>query len=217
LEPNDKNESPLDEQGASPEEVKEAISDLSDPDHRRLRKAAGAIFSFRPVLWELYEPKDLVSKATLAALAGERKWPKGKVDIAKFLIEAMRSIAWNDVRKLKDGTQPRFVSEHDLKPTEQEDDATPSIEVAAGSVPSVEDGLLESEEHAKGQANLALVRAQLADDKDLAQIFDHYLKGLTKREIRRKLGMTDGQFWSADRRLNRRLEQILKHLNDDDN
>jgi len=217
LETNGESQDDSKEPVASLAEVQDAIQALSDPDHRRLMKAARLFFPFHPALSELYEPKDLLSKTTLAALSGERKWPKSRVDIAKFLVEAMRSIAWNDARKLKDGTQPRFVSEQDLQVADEEG-GRPSnpLEVLAEKVPSVEDEMLEKEHQAIGQANLALLRAQLADDADVIKILDLYLKGFSKRDIRRRLGMTEGQFWSTDRRLNRRVEQILKSLQDNE-
>ncbi len=205
------------EPAASLDEVRDAVHSLSDPDHRRLEKAAYLFFRFHPALWDLYEPKDLLINAVHSALSGERKWPKKRVDIAKFLVEAMRSIAWNDARKLRDGTLPRFVSEQDLQVVDEDGNRSSSpLEDLGEKSPSVEEEMLDKEHKAKGQANLALVRVQLAVDPDVLKIFDLYLQGLSKRVVRRRLGMTDGQFWSADRQLNRRIEQILKHLEDNE-
>lgn len=89
---------------ASPDEVRDAVRNLSEPAHRRLGKAARAFLRLYPELARQVEPQELVDMAVEAALKPNgRKWPKHRVDIVKFLAEAMRSIAFDEARKLKGG------------------------------------------------------------------------------------------------------------------
>jgi hypothetical protein len=212
-------EEPLPDPGeplARPDEVRAAARDLSDPAERRLIKAAKLFIRFHPQLSGRYEPRELLHMAVLAALAGDRKWRKTRVDFVKFLAEVMRSIAFNEARKLKGGDQPHLVSEQELQIPRSEGRGHSPLENIADPSPGPEDQLLNKEKDARIQTKLALVKAQLADDPEIAQIFELQRQGLSKRDIRQKLGMTDTQFWSADRKLARRIEQILERLKDND-
>lgn len=212
-------EEPLPDPGetlASPDEVRDAVRNLSDPAERRLMKAAKLFMRFRPQLAGHFEPRDLLHMAVLAALAGDRKWRKTRVDFVKFLAEAMRSIAFNEARKLKGGDQPHLVSEQELQIPGSEGRGHSPLENIADPSPGPEDQLVNKEKEARNQTKLALVKAQLADDPELAQMFELQRQDVSKRDIRQKLGMTDTQFWSADRKLARHIEQIPERLKDND-
>lgn len=212
-------EEPLPDPGeplASPDEVHDALRNLSEPGYRRLIKAASLFMRFHPQLANHYEPRDLLQMTILAALSGNRKWRKTQVDFVKFLAEATRSIAFNEARKLKSGDQPRVVSEQELEIPGSEGRGNSPLENIADPSPGPEDQLLNKEKEARIQTKLALVKAQLADDPEIARMFDLQRQGLSKREIRQKLGLTDTQFWSADRKLARRIEQLIERLKDND-
>ena len=203
---------------ASPDEVRDAVRDLSEPAHRRLAKAAHAFLRLYPDLARQVEPQELVDMAVEAALRPKgRKWPKHRVDIVKFLAEAMRSIAFDEARKLKSGTQPRLIPETDLQAPGSDQTVGSVLESLAEPTPGAEELRLELEKEAKAQARLALVRAQLAaEDKQISQILERRLQGFSKAEIRRQLGMSDTAFWTADRRLTRRIEELIEQLRDYD-
>ena len=129
----------------------------------------------------------------------------------------MRSIAYNEARKLESGTQPRLVPETDLRTPGSDEPAGSLLESLAEPTPGAEEVHLEREKEAKAQATLALVRAQLAaEDKQISQILELRLQDVSKVEIRRRLGMSDTAFWTADRRLTRRIEELLERLKNDD-
>lgn len=201
---------------ASPDEVRDALRNLSEPGHRRLAKAAHAFLRFYPELARQIEPQELVHMAVEAALKPNgRKWPKHRVDIVKFFAEAMRSIAFDEARKLKGGN--RLIPETDLLPSDNDQPAGSVLDALAEPTPGAEELRLEQEKEAKAQAALALFRAQLAaGDKEISQILELRLRGLSKAEIRRQLGLNDKVFWTADRRLNRRIEELLTRLRNDD-
>lgn len=91
------------------------------------------------------------------------------------------------------------------------------LESLAEPTPGAEELRLEQEKEAKAQTALALFRAKLAaEDKEISQILELLLQGLSKAEIRKQLSMSDKTFWTADRRLTRRIEELITRLRDDD-
>lgn len=204
------------EPAASPDEVRDAVRDLSDPAHRRLAKAARAFLRLYPELARQIEPQELVHMAVEAALKPNgRKWPKHRVNIVKFLAEAMRSIAFDEARKLKGGI--RLVPEIDLQTPGSEQPVGSVLESLGEPTPGAEELRLELEREARAQAALAVFRAQLAaDDKEISKILELRLQDLPKADIRKRLRLSDRAFWTADRRLTRRIEELLKRLKDDD-
>ena len=209
------NEEPQPDPGepvASPDEVRDALRSLSEPDHRRLTKAARLFMRFHPILAGEHEAGDLLQIAVLAALQGTRKWPKNRVDFVKFLAEAMRSIASNESRRLCEGMQTHTVPETEGRSADVDVREADALESAVSSTSNPEQVLLQKEHDAERLTKIALLRAQLADDQEIARIFELQLAGLSKREIRERLGMDSTRFWTADRRLTRRIEQIIERL-----
>lgn len=201
---------------ASPDEVRDAVRNLSDPAQRRLAAAAHAFLRLYPDLARQVDPKELVNMAVESALKPNgRKWPKHRVDIVKFLAEAMRSIAFDEARKLKGGV--RLVPETDLQTPGSEQPAGSLLESLGEPTPSPEELRLELEKEAKAQAALAVFRVQLAAaDNEISRILELRLQSFSKAEIRAHLKLSDKAFWTADRRLTRRIEELLKRLKDDD-
>jgi hypothetical protein len=201
---------------ANPDEVRAALRDLSVPHHQRLMKAANLLMRFHPVLADDYEAGDLLQMAAEAALRGTRKWPRSRVDFVKFLAETMRSIASNESRKLKQGMHAHLAPKGQGDSAEPEARKADPVESVVSEAPGPEEALVEKQDEAERVTKLTLLRVQLADDKEIAEIFELQLKGLSKREIRDRLGMDSRRFWSADRRLTRRIEQIIGRFHDHD-
>ncbi len=203
---------------ASTDEVCDAVRDLSDPDQRRLAKVGGVLLRHYPELARQWEPRELLHMAVIAALdPNGRKWPKQRVDIVKFLAEAMRSIAFNAARKIKGGTEISLIPESDLRATGGEDRPGSVLESLGEAEAGVEADLIGREDEAKKEASLAVFRAQLAaEDEKISRILELRLQGFSKAEIRKQLGMSDTTYWTADRRLSRRIEQFLEKLKNDE-
>jgi hypothetical protein len=197
---------------ASPDEVRDALRGLSEPDHRRLAKAARLFMRFHPALAGEYEAGDLLQMAVLAALQGTRKWPKNRVAFVKFLAETMRSIASNESRKLRKGMQTHTLPEGEGGSADVDVREADALESTVSKMSNPEQALLQKEHEAERLTKIALLRAQLADDQEIARIFELQLAGLSKRAIRERLGMDSTRFWSADRRLTRRIEQLIQRL-----
>lgn len=203
---------------ASTDEVRDAVRDLSDPDHRRLGKVGHVLLRQYPELARQIEAKELLNMAVVASLdPNGRKWPKQRVDIVKFLAEAMRSIAFNAARKLRSGTEISMIPEADLRTPGSDQPPGSVLEALSEPVAGVEAELLGREEQARKEARLAVFRAQLAaEDSEISKILELRLQGFSKAEIRKQLGMTDSTYWTADRRLTRRIEQFLERSRDDE-
>ena len=201
---------------ASPDEVRDAVRDLSEPAHRRLAAAAHAFLRLYPELARQVEPQELLNMAVEAALRPNgRKWPKHRVDIVKFLAEAMRSIAFDEARKLKTGI--RLIPETDLQAPGGDQPAGSVLETLGECSPGAEDLRVELEKEAKAQAALVVFLAQLAaDDNEISRILELRLQNFSKADIRKQLGLSDKAFWTADRRLARRIEELPNRLKDDD-
>lgn len=195
---------------ASTEEVRGALRSLSEPHQRRLAKAARLFMRFHPILAREYEAGDLLQMAVLAALQGTRKWPKNRIAFVKFLAEAMRSITSNESRRLRERMQTHAVPDGEGESATYTEEADASESALSRTDP--EQALLQKEDEAERLTKIALLRAQLADDPEIARIFELQLAGLSKREIRERLGMDSTSFWTADRRLTRRIEHIIEGL-----
>jgi hypothetical protein len=170
---------------ASPDEVRDALRGLSEPDHRRLAKAARLFMRFHPALAGEYEAGDLLQMAVLAS---------------------------NESRKLREGMQTHTLPEGEGGSADVDVREADALESTVSKMSNPEQALLQKEHEAERLTKIALLRAQLADDQEIARIFELQLAGLSKRAIRERLGMDSTRFWSADRRLTRRIEQLIQRL-----
>ena len=92
----------------SRDEIETAIRSLTDAQWFRLRKAA----EYFAWIYDL-EANDLLQEAFCRALAGDRKCPK-HVDVVKFLVEAVRSIANGEGEKVEKMVETASIDEPGL-------------------------------------------------------------------------------------------------------
>lgn len=180
---------------ASPEEVRVALeAEVKNPSPRI---AAAAIWILRrnPRLSIHLTPLQLITMAYEAILA-ERNWKKS-VTFSVYVVGVMRSLAYNDTRKIK-GTRPQIVYGQE----EYEDHS------------GDEDKQLDSPEEMMIQLQTAesrvlKLKSLLYKDALALEILGLLLEhGLSKAEIRSKLGISDTKFWSADRKIQRAVEKL---------
>ncbi|MEM9010641.1 MAG: hypothetical protein AAGE18_05390 [Pseudomonadota bacterium] len=86
------------------EELEDDVEALSDADLLRLKRAA-ELYAHYPV-----EPDELLQEAICRALAGTRRCPRA-VNVVRFLAEAIRSIAHDELQKVENKRDE--VSVHD--------------------------------------------------------------------------------------------------------
>lgn len=168
----------------------------------RIYAAARAILNHHPKLKIHTTEEDLIG-AAYSSVLGERNWNKTKVDFIGHFVGVMRSIASDATRKATH-TRAQLTYGHEefdevdsVSTTEQDTDLSP------------EDILIANEEADEQEQRIEKLRALLGNDKDATSILNLLLEhGLSKSEIREKLGMHDKSFWAADRRLQRAVMKI---------
>lgn len=180
---------------ATKEEVRAAIEAEAKNPSPRIAAASNWILRRNLRLKVHMTPLQLISMAYEAILA-ERNWNK-RVKFPKYVVGVMRSLAYNDTRKLKN-TLPQIVygadSQHNL--AENDDRA----------VASPEDMMMEVQ---TAEIRIRKLKSLLNRDALALEILGMLLEhGLTKAEIRSKLGITDTKFWSADRKIQRAIEKL---------
>jgi hypothetical protein len=175
----------------SGDEIATAIHALTDAQWIRLRKASG-YFAWIPAL----SGEDLLQEAFCRALAGSRQCPTG-VDVVKFLIDAMRSIA--------NGENEKVENQIDTVPVVQPGVATYGAVDPKDSTDSQEETMVAAEiNEATRQAILGL----FPNDQQARDLADGILAGYEGEDLR-ALTDLDQKGYASKRRFMRRT--IDKH------
>ncbi len=172
----------------------------------RLQRGALWVLTRTPMLQGACAPEDLLQTALLALLEGRRAWRRDQVDLVGLILGTMRSLAYNNERILRDTTVqtvPMVGSaageDSDMRPAEFD---------APSHALTPEGALLARQDAAELDARVNALRALWPLDDPARQILEHLLMGKTKRELRPLLGLSDKEYWSADRRLTRAIDAI---------
>jgi DNA-directed RNA polymerase specialized sigma24 family protein len=190
---------------ASEEEVRAVIKRLDSDDlaTARITAAATIILRRHPRLADT-GPQDLVHEAILRALDGRRRWHPDKIGFLGFLFGALRSIASNATRVVAMTT----IQVDSIEALSIDGDSW--VAKSAEPTPSTEDLAIENEQRALDEARLEAFHRELAADPKATAIYEQLCLDVPKREIRVSLGMTDTEFWTADRRLSRLIYRTFK-------
>ena len=189
-----------------------AVSALTSPEKARLARVARLLHGSTGLSWQ-----DLYQQACADSLDLTRSWPEG-VDVVKFLIEAMRSIASNSRRSM---AVARRVSA--VEPTEKSPANVQGLLTDKGKVfhlhpvpETAEEELIRREDE---KATEAWIRARhhelldLFDDDDDAQLMVlGMLDGLRGKELRAATGLDESQFASKYKKVHRRIESLKGKL-----
>ena len=177
----------------SRQELKKAIGAFSDADWMRLRSAA-QLYAVYPV-----EPEDMVQEALCRAIAGTRNCPKG-VSVVRFLAEAIRSIAHDELQKVEH--QRDEVSVHD-KTIENPDAITP---LEPG--PTAEERMI-SNEQSRGTENQLL---ELFEGDEKAQLIVMGMLDETEgAELKEFTGLDQTGFNSKRRYVRRKINKAIEN------
>ncbi len=181
----------------SREELEETISAFSNADWMRLRSAA-QLYAVYPV-----EPEELVQEALCRAIAGTRKCPK-KVSVVRFVAEAIRSIAHDELQKIEHKRDE--VSVHD-ETIENPEAITPQE-----PGPTAEERMI-SNERAEEQAKQTEARLLelFGNDEQAQLIVMGDLDGAKATELREITGLDQTAFNSKRRFIRRRLNKAIEN------
>lgn len=175
----------------SRDEIAASIRDLTEAQWIRLRKAS-AYFA-----WAYnFSSDDLLQEAFYRAFAGSRKWPSN-VDLVRFLVEAMRSIANGEAEKVE--------NQIDVIPVVQPGALVEGAVDVKDSKESQEETMIAAEsDEAIRQTLLGL----FPNDRQARDLVDGILAGYEGEELR-TLTDLDQKGYASKRRLVRRT--IDKH------
>lgn len=175
----------------TPDEIADAIKDLSDADWVRLRKVSVIYARHR-----LIEPDDLLQEAFRRALDGSRNCPI-HVDPVKFLAEAMRSIA--DAESQKAQARPQLVPI-----------ANHGGEEAVFNPPDPAPSPEKSAESAQEAAALQERLLSLFEDDEIAQVIvEGIMEGMTGEELRELTDLDSTAYQSKRKLIRRRIDKRL--------
>jgi DNA-directed RNA polymerase specialized sigma24 family protein len=169
-------------------EIEAAIRSLSDAQWIRLRKAS-RYFGWVYGLGE----DDLLQEAFCRSLAGSRKCPS-HVDIVKFLVEAMRSIANGEIEKVENSV--------DTLPI----DDPGTLDTLQDGLPLQDEGMIVAEsEEAIRKAILGL----FPDDQQARDIADGILAGYEGQELRQLTDLDETSYASKRRYMRRTIDRHI--------
>ncbi len=173
-------------------ELEDAIEAFSETDWARLRLAA-QLYAIYPV-----EPEEVVQEALCRAIAGTRKCPRN-VSVVRFVAEAIRSIAHDELRKVENRRDE--VSVHD----EALDD--PDAITPRETGPNAEERIISSEQIRGTEQRLL----ELFDGDDEAQLIVlGMLTGSEGAELREATGLDQTRFNSKRRFVRRTINNAIE-------
>ncbi|MGA2988477.1 MAG: hypothetical protein ABSG32_32315 [Terriglobia bacterium] len=197
---------------ATSDEVLRAIDALSDAENERIEQFAinrihriGRAAAGR-------DHEDLLQDAVTSLINGPRHWyPEGGVSFAECLLGAVRSVssAWAGHRK-RNADSPRYAgldSELSLK-TDEGRLASP-FERIASPVLNAEENAVRATEIAEAQKLADAIFESFADDEPATYVLMGFEDGLTGPEIRAALNMSEPQYRTVTRKIQRRAKKIM--------
>ena len=191
----------------SVEDFELAVLAISNAGRNRLNAVARLLHGSTGM-----EPDDLLQEAYSRALAGSRSWSRD-VDVVKFLIGAMESIA-DSSRRTMHRQQLSVVLRGDCSPGNIEGLASRAGVVfdARTATPSAEDDALRNEEMASDAARLVAWRDELlaafGDDEQGQLLVMGMMDGLRGKELRDATDLSEAQFPTKYKKVQRRIDTL---------
>jgi hypothetical protein len=190
---------------AGPEEVRQAISALTDGELLKLlRLAEQAIFRLRRKVWGV-EARDLLNDAVLRLLNEKRRWKPKRVDLVGQLAGIITSIESDWLKRGKRGEVP--VLETDLRRDDPDGAEIPTaLELAPAPQLDPEQAALGSEELTQEQL-LHQIEELFNPDPLASLVFSEWRRGTAGPEIMKVLDLTRQQYDTAVRRMDRAIQK----------
>jgi DNA-directed RNA polymerase specialized sigma24 family protein len=171
-----------------PAEVREALNAFTDEDWERYRLVAKyQLFRFGHL-----EPVELVSETVLRFLDGRRTWPRGT---------SLKAVFYNALRSVAD----------EWRASELNREALPTADLAPnadGEQPTMEDLAVDNRQPANAvEAGELVAHAfkHFGDDQDVEAVLVGRMTGQTAEEVQAEFAMTEAEYGSARKRLERWL------------
>jgi DNA-directed RNA polymerase specialized sigma24 family protein len=193
------------EQIAGPDEVRQAISLLTDGELLKLKRLAEqAIYRLRRKIWSV-DADDLLHDAILRLLAEKRRWKPKRVDLMGQIAGIIASIesSW---RKSGKRSQPPLL-ETDLVTDNADGEAVPTaLDLAADQRHGPEQRIIAGEELTEEQL-INQIEELFSEDSLASLVFSEWQRGTTGPEIMKALDLTRQQYDTAVRRMDRGIQK----------
>lgn len=201
---------------ATCDEVLRAIDALSDAENERIEQFAinrihrvGRAAAGR-------DHEDLLQDAVTSLINGTRHWyPDAGVSFALCLIGAVRSLssAWAGHRK-RNADSPRYAGlDSELSFKTDEGRLSSPLETSASPAPNAEERAVEDTVRATEIAEAKMLADRIlesfADDEPATYVLMGFEDGLTGPEIRAALNMSEPQYRTVTRKIQRRAKKIM--------
>jgi DNA-directed RNA polymerase specialized sigma24 family protein len=172
------------------EELENAIRGLSDAQWLRLRKAAG----YFARVYEL-DRDDLIQEAFCRALAGTRNCPVN-VDLVKFFVEAMRSIANGEAEKIENVVETVPVRQNGALDAHAVD--------LKDSTENQEDVMIAADDEELTRQRILRL---FPDDQQACDLVDGILAGYEGKELRELTDLDQTSYASKRRYMRRTIDK----------
>jgi DNA-directed RNA polymerase specialized sigma24 family protein len=185
---------------ATPEMVRHAIETLTEAERAKLYAFANLLaFKTRRYAWGIGS-RDLFQEAVLALLEGRRNWEPDRVDLVRFLSEAMRSIASNLKRKGQTTEKPPILESDLITEGPDGEDTTDPLEKIAGSGPSPEETLSSNQ---SASQLLLQIETLFQGDEIALLVIEAWKDNMKRSDIIADLGIRSDEFDAAAKRIRR--------------
>lgn len=193
---------------ATPDELRQAIEDLSSEQLYKLNKAATYLLFGS----EYQGPGELLNEAIMRAMSGAvgekgRAWRKS-INFMAFLVTCMRGIA-NDSAKSYQQTRVKRIEELATEANSGEE-----VLAAKGHLHSShEDAIIQLEEIqerlSKAKADVEVIENHFANDSEVTWLIMGVKDGMGPHEVREVSEMTQTHYDTAKRRFRRGLDKLF--------
>jgi hypothetical protein len=200
---------------ATTEEILQAIDALSDADSERLEQYAinrihriGRAASGR-------SHEDLLHDAVVRLITGPRHWyPDDGVSFVVCLLGVLRSLssAWAGHRK-RNADSPDYAGlESELSVIGEEGKSISPFEVVKNASLNVEESTIEAAQMSESTTLADAIMADFAEDEPATYVLMGFEDGLDGPTIRATLNMTEPQFRTVTRRIQRRAKKLMEEF-----
>ena len=202
---------------ATSDEVLRAIDALSDAENERIEQfAINRIHRIGRRAAAGRDHDDLLQDAVTRLINGPRHWyPDEGVSFAECLLGAVRSLssAWAGHRK-RNADSPRYAGlDSELSFRTDEGRFASPFETIASPVLNAEESAVENEVHAREIAEAKkladAILESFADDEQATYVLMGFEDGSTGPEIRAALDMSETQYRTVTRKIQRRAKKIM--------
>jgi RNA polymerase sigma factor (sigma-70 family) len=197
---------------ATPDEVHRALASLSEADLVRLAAyAQNRISAIGPFAAHGRDRDDLLQEAATRLLDGRRNWYPERVDIVKYLIRVIESIAseWASHRK-RNRSSPEYASlESEVSKKDDEGQLISPFAAVPAAGSNVEEQIIDD---AESKALADEIEKEFADDEPAGLVLLAWQSGMKGPQIQKDLGWTETEYRTTVRRIQRRAQKIGKGL-----